>query len=866
MANLSKPCLVNVVEQLFLHVDKINDPKGSRVPLEDLAAHLRLPNHRYLALFFHDLLHVSAPARKTLNRWIEAKLQRGGISSTRDGSTAKCKGKAKAKAKAKQEVDFHDMYLAILEERRARLGQAASDMSHTVFAYASLSPDLAFEPADITAAFNKDLELHGGAGLDAVIEEEEAHPDGGGFEHEDDDMPEGGEEQDEEDELNLLPGEYQEDTVDGSKPAANNSTPPVPAASAGSERAGENRALESPRSDRAPHHFNKDASLLLGESSFSAHRVPKQGGAGQHQSIGPGPGPRGRLSDSFGMAFSDPAPLPPRPPRSHLHAPTSTRGTRSAPNATPPPPPPLESSALSRKRARSAAQSGVFQAKDPNGEPSQQSGAVWRGGGGASFSSRSSASAAEAGEAPVKKRARLGTTTVSAALATQSQLQTRLLGSSSSTGATGSTLSSSLDILAKKGLRSLKPGRRLCDEVINAILGRLSTPNIGVLSSSAIEAPERPGENVQQCFSTKATVLFPENRNGKHWRLWRWLSADRRLELYDSLSSGDVAFTSLTCTQAARALMLISKAYAANSEPLDPDDVSLVRVPCAQQDNSNDCGVYAIVFATSLASPLAMTKSPLSRALSDDAAAAVAGASFGNARSANQNNDNDPQTRPQGQDDAVEIVFLPQHPCDVKADIFRQQISWSLFSGTAATLPHLAEDPLSVVEICHLSTYHSSLSSTTARLMASSGLQKTTTTTRTTQAPPSSFSAACIAHAESAAQESWARLQYGGHVFAAQQLHRQHCAEVQAALASDARARNAKGALAKLREAAGTFEFLGRPDVDGEAKARVRDAAAQAGLAWARCVAWILLAHRCAQRGPGSLVLVFPGGGRGRDG
>lgn len=766
------------------------------------------------------------------------------------------------------------MYLAILEERRARLGQAANDMSHTVFAYASLSSDLAFKPADITAAFNKDLELHGGVGLDAVVEEEEAHPDGGGFEHEDDDMPEDGEEQDEEDELDLLPGEYQEDMVDGSKPAANNSTPPVPAASAGSERDGEDRTLESPRFDRAPHHFNDDASLLLGESSFSAHRAPKpkQGGVGQHQSIGPGPGPgsRSSLRDSFGMAFSDPAPLPPRPPRSHPHAPTSARGTRSAPNATPlpPPSPPPESS---RKRARSAAQSGVSQADDPDGEPSQQSGAAWREGVGASFSSRSSASAAEAGEAPVKKRARLGnetlgTTTVSATLATQPQLQKRLLGSSSSSGTAGSTLSSSLDILAKQGLRSLERGRQLCDEVINTMLSRLSTPDIGVLSSFAIEAPERPDQNIQQCFSTKETVLFPENRNGNHWRLWRWLSADRRLELYDSLSSGDMFSTSLTCTQAAGALMLISKAYAANSEPLDPDDVSHVDVPCIQQDNSNDCGVYTIVFAMSLASPLAMTKPPLSRASSEDAAAAGATVSVGNAGSANKNNDNDPQTRPQGQDDAVDIVVLPQHPCDVTADIFRQQISWSLFSGTAATLPHLAEDPLSVAEICHLSTYHSSLSSTTARLMASSGLQKTSTTTRTTQAPLSSFSAACIAHAQSAAQESWARLQYGGHVFAAQQLHRQHCAEVQAALASDARARNAKGALAKLREAAGTFEFLGQPDVDGEAEARVRDAAAQAGLAWARCVAWILLAHRCAQRGPGSLVLVSLGGGRGRDG
>lgn len=67
-------------------------------------------------------------------------------------------------ARAKDEVDLRDMYLAILEERRVRPGQAAGDMSLTVFASARISNDLAFNPADITAAFNKDLSLHGKRG------------------------------------------------------------------------------------------------------------------------------------------------------------------------------------------------------------------------------------------------------------------------------------------------------------------------------------------------------------------------------------------------------------------------------------------------------------------------------------------------------------------------------------------------------------------------------------------------------------------------------------------------------------------------------------------------------------------------------
>lgn len=59
--------------------------------------------------------------------------------------------------------------------------------------------------------------------------------------------------------------------------------------------------------------------------------------------------------------------------------------------------------------------------------------------------------------------------------------------------------------------------------------------------------------------------------NRSHWRLWRWLSESRPLELYDSLQGG-TSSPSLIHTQAARALILISKVtYAANSKPLALD-------------------------------------------------------------------------------------------------------------------------------------------------------------------------------------------------------------------------------------------------------------------------------------------------------
>lgn len=318
-----------------------------------------------------------------------------------------------------------------------------------------------------------------------------------------------------------------------------------------------------------------------------------------------------------------------------------------------------------------------------------------------------------------------------------------------------SITASSFGILVTRGLSSLTTDGWIIDEVINVMLGRLTSETFGVLSSFEISnrnGPSGPARGLLVGKNPKMVVLIPEHTNGNHWRLWRWTASVPSLELFDSMRSANASLQ----VDAVRVFSLLKQVYLRDGQTpslhLDIEKIALIAPPCAQQDNAADCGIYTIAFAQALAA----------------------------------------QSLP-----GISQSLIPQQPLDLNAKFARLRVGWYVVSNSPAALPHLSADEVNAAELRSLSVY-------CVRIFQSNeDLAKLKLST---------FAINNIKAAHNYSSSILDRLAYGIHTAACHTLHLLHRKAMEAAIHIQVSAEAARTFQQRPKDAAAVFVFPPQDD------------------------------------------------------
>ncbi|KAL0929246.1 Ulp1 protease family protein [Colletotrichum truncatum] len=150
----------------------------------------------------------------------------------------------------------------------------------------------------------------------------------------------------------------------------------------------------------------------------------------------------------------------------------------------------------------------------------------------------------------------------------------------------------------------------LNDIVMNTMLCRLASSKIAILDSFALvnqskgvpRVSERKKQFVRRSVEGRELIMFPVHENNNHWVLYTFRSDESTVYRYDSL--GPPASTTPRQSQNQLFHQVIDFLHGTFCWPKDKPLSTRCVYDCAKQDNTWDCGVYVLWYASKLAARL----------------------------------------------------------------------------------------------------------------------------------------------------------------------------------------------------------------------------------------------------------------------